>query len=273
MLYPLALFAAAALLLGGQSADDPDTVARARLAKGAEQVTADLRDPALMADSRRATMVRLTIESNWRLCAAIEAGAIARQSERPARIVAENALMACRLWEEALRLALDSGADPYVNGQVSREDMIARTGLEARDAAMARILRWRGAAGDVRAAAIPTPPRQNGPIQPRPIPRQVQPQPQQQEAPLADGEEPSIVVVGKIDRRCRVRFSDRTLTEAQLARKALEWAASGATLRLIRPPGADYRCLSRIVWHLGKYGMRKFVFVEPSDTAPEPTER
>lgn len=281
MLPSFVAFAAAASLLAGQTAEDSDAVERARLVKIEKEVRADLRDPALMADSGRATMVRLTIESSWKSCAATEAGAIARRSERAARLLAEEALTICGNWREALRLALDKGAYPYLDERVSREDMIAQTELEARDAAVARILRWRGNSGSGPLAAAPitaapaTPlvSRQSLPIRPRPIPQQIQPQPQPQEPPLVDGEEPPIVVVARLDRSCRVRFADRTLTEAQLAQKAREWAASGTTLRLVRPAGADYRCMSKIVWHLGEYGMRKFEFVEAADPSAVPAQR
>lgn len=276
MLHPLAFSFAAAFALAGQSTEDVDAMARLRLAEREREVMADLRDPAVMRDSARATMVRMAIQSSWKSCAEVEAGTIARVSERPARIVAEAALATCLRWGKALRLALENGAYPYSKELVSREDMVMQVELEARDAALARVLRWRGAAPRTAAAAPPPAAKpSSGPVQVAPLPPRpavIEPQPQPQQSAAAEGEEIAIVVTGKREGGCRVRFADRMLTKRQLAQKAREWAAAGITLRLVRPAGADYRCLSKIVWDLGQYGMRKFLFLEPSDlstTAPE----
>ncbi|RYD85012.1 MAG: hypothetical protein EOP61_39375 [Sphingomonadales bacterium] len=83
-------------------------------------------------------------------------------------------------------------------------------------------------------------------------------------------EEPAIVVTAQPRGGCRVRLADRTLTNAQLAAKAKEWAASGTALKLVRPRGADYRCLARITWQLGQYGLRLFQFVDASEAYAEP---
>src|SRR3546814_7472394 len=96
-----------------------------------------------MRDHGRATLARLSVERGWRRCAENEAAASAKRSEKPARLLAEEALAKCGEWKRLLRLALDNGAYPYLKGHVTKDDMIARAELESRDGALARISMWR----------------------------------------------------------------------------------------------------------------------------------
>src|SRR3546814_7247969 len=86
-----------------------------------------------MRDHGRATLARLSVERGWRRCAENEAAASAKRSEKPARLLAEEALAKCGEWKRLLRLALDNGAYPYLKGHVTKDDMIARAELESRD--------------------------------------------------------------------------------------------------------------------------------------------
>ena len=62
-----------------------------------------------------------------------------------------------------------------------------------------------------------------------------------------------------------MRLADRTLTERQLEANAKKWAAEKTPLRVVRPRGADYNCLAKIVWSLSKHGVKLFHFVRPSE--------
>jgi hypothetical protein len=223
-----------------------------------------------MQDQTRATLARLQIERRWKACAENEALAKAKASERPARLLAEAALAACRPWESALLLALERGAYPYIERPnareiVSREDMVAVAHLAAQDAAVARIMLWRGASTGLVAATSPSgDPRARIEIKPRPIPERLAP-PEPEPSPAAKAapaDENEIVVVAKIQTGCRVRLADRTLTDKDLAAKAREWAASGVALKVVRPRGSDYRCMAKIAWQLGQQGLKLFQFVD-----------
>jgi hypothetical protein len=228
-----------------------------------------------MQDSIRAAIVRRSIEQNWQKCAANEGAAIAKTSERPARLLAEAALAACRSWEKAYASALDNGAYPYLNGRVSREDMVAEVQLQSRDAALARIMMWRGVpTGTARAApAAPAPPIANRDLagsgspaillQPYPKAPVGEPSATAVTKPDAAAHEAEIVVVATPRNRCEVRFADHMLTENELATRAKQWATAGTPLRIVRPRGATYGCLVKITRHLGEYGVHLFQVVEP----------
>ncbi|RYY46367.1 MAG: hypothetical protein EOP59_02915 [Sphingomonadales bacterium] len=263
--------------LAGQTAPDEATEsARQRLETQRRELLVTLRDKAWMQDQTRASIARLQIGRHWESCAENEALALAKASEKPARLLAESALTACRPWQDALTLALESGAYPYIDGadtagRASRDDMVTAAQLGSLDAALARIRMWRGMSGGMRtrdaapvekldptarfsARVAPVPARLAPPEPPAPA----------REAPVSiDEAGETVTIVAQARGGCRVRFADRTLTEAQLAAKAREWAAADVRLRVIRPRGADYRCMAKIAWQLGEQGMRLFEFVEP----------
>lgn len=269
---PVAPFLALSIALaglGGQTAPDASVAeTRAQLEAQRRELLANIADKAWMGNSARAAIVRLAIERNWKACVTNEAAALAKASERPARLLAEEALTACQPWEKALVAALDNGAYPYVNGMVSREDMVAEAQLQSRDAALARIMMWRG----VPSRATPTTPQTanrepagSAPsilLQPA-FPKAPTREPAPATAPDGAANEAEIVVVGQRRNRCEVRLADRTLTETELTARAKQWAANGTALRIVRPPGATYGCLAKIVRHLGQYGVSLFQVVDP----------
>ncbi len=271
-----ASFIASMLVLGAlasQTAADDVLETRGRLEATRREMLATLRDKDWMADHARATIARLQIERHWKACAANEAIGLARNSERPARLIAESALDSCQPWRRALELALQSGAYPYVEGpgaggRVSRDDMVMAARLESQDAALARIAMWQGTAR-APAATAPGPgtdARARILLKPAPIPeRFAPPEPQlpvEPPAKASSDEETVIVVTGRLRGGCRVRLADRTLTEKELAAKARAWVAAGTALKVVRPRGADYRCMAKIAWQLSRHGLRLFQFVE-----------
>lgn len=268
---------ALSLAFAGQVVPDERIVEiRAQLEAARRDLLASIADPALMQDSARAAIVRRSIEMNWEKCAANEGTALAKASERPARLVAEAALTACQPWEKAYVSALDKGAYPYLDGRVSREDMVAEVELQSRDAALARIMMWRGIPTGSASAAPPTPAAAARPqnanrdlagssspsvlLQPYYAKPPVR-EPAATAAPAPD--ETAIVVVAQVRNRCAVRFADHTLTESELAVRARQWAAAGTPLRIVRPRGATYGCLAKIAQHLGQYGVHLLQVVEP----------
>jgi len=271
--------------LGGQGVPD-DTIAQTRLHLEGQRrdLLVKVADRAWMLDSSRAAIVRLSIERNWEACAANEGWALAKASERPARLLAEQALTACRVWEQAFVAALRNGADPYRNAHVSSEDMATAAQLQSRDAALARIMLWRGVPVKPMQPAAPAPPIVNrdgtlaSPTIVRatpsilsqqafpnvPIPEAAVRVPPAAAVP-SDGEaqQEEIVVVGQAQNRCAVRLADRTLTESQLAANAKQWAAAGTALRVVRPRDATYGCLAKIARQLNEYGVHLLQIVEP----------
>ncbi|HYG30451.1 MAG TPA: hypothetical protein VD887_09570 [Allosphingosinicella sp.] len=89
-------------------------------------------------------------------------------------------------------------------------------------------------------------------------------------APPQAEEGPAIVVTGTRRGRCRVRLAARTLSDRELAAHAREWAALGRPVRVIRPAGADYRCLARIAFRLQDRGVRLIHFVDPPEPPRQP---
>jgi hypothetical protein len=270
----LALF----LAFAGQVVPDERIVeVRAQLETTRRDLLANIADPALMQDSARAAIVRRSIEQNWTKCAANEGTALAKASERPARLLAEAALAACQPWEKAYVTALDKGAYPYPTGLVSREDMVAEQQLQSRDAAMGRIMMWRGvpsgsaSAGPPAPAAGAKPETVNrdlaGSSSPSILLQPAYPKPPAREpaaaAAPAPGDTAELVVVAQVRNTCAVRFADHTLTESELAERAKAWAAAGTPLRIVRPRGATYGCLAKIAQHLGEYGVHLLQVVEP----------
>lgn len=75
-----------------------------------------------------------------------------------------------------------------------------------------------------------------------------------------DAEE--IVIVASRPGKCRVQLADRTLSSGQLAAHAARWASEGTPVRVVRPRGADYRCMARIAFRLGDHGVRLIQFVD-----------
>lgn len=274
LIAPLLLLSLVFAGFGAQAGPD-DQIAQTRLQLEAErrELLANIADRAWMQNPGRATLVRLAIERNWRKCTANEGAALAKASERPARLLADAALVACRPWETALLSALENGADPYRNGLVSREDMVAEAQLQSRDAALARILMWRGVpTGSAAAAPATPPPNANrdlaGGSAPsvllQPFPRAATREPPPVAArPDAAANDAEILVVARPRHVCEVRFADRTLSERELAARARQWAAEGTPLRIVRPAGATYGCLVKITRHLGEYGVHFFQVVDP----------
>lgn len=269
---PLFAVTLAATILAAQPSPDLHEDKRQRLEDQRRELLVNIQDPQWMQDQGRATLARLAVERGWRECTENEAGALAKTSEKPPRLLAEAALTTCREWENLLRLALDKGAYPYLEGPMSMDDMILRAELESRDGALARIAMWRAGGGgspeagrpdQEREVATPLPETRAPAFAPLPPPSAGKAEPPATDPGAEDAE--TIVVTGTRVGGCRVRLADRTLTERQLAARAKEWAANGTPLRVIRPARADYHCLARIVWSLSKYGVTLFHFVEPSE--------
>lgn len=60
-------------------------------------------------------------------------------------------------------------------------------------------------------------------------------------------------------RKCDVSIANRVISDAEFTRRAAEWAA-GTPVRVVAPPGADYRCLARIAFRLADRGVKKIIF-------------
>jgi hypothetical protein len=285
----LAAVAALALASPAPPADGVHQVERRRLEAERRELIGQIQDRSLMQVQSRATLARLRIEAGWERCAENEAAAMVRDSNRPAKLLAEAALAACRDWEAALKLALENGAYPYLSEKPSlrdlahptRDDMVAVAELTAREAALTRIRIWRngGLAADVsRTRALD---RADGKSTTEPRQR---PQSTSRQTPAASAEALSgaqdaapttqageeIIVVGNPREGCRVRLADRTLTDRELEQKAQYWADNSIPLRVVRPRAADYGCLSKIVFALGKHGVRLFHFVSPREARQTP---
>lgn len=256
----IAALAAAQLLLGGAVEEE-----RTRLETERAELGREIGNTALMAGSR-GTLTRLAIERGWSRCAAIEATALARSSERPAEILADEAAKACAEWRRMLTRALANGAHPYLDAYISQEDVIAAAGLRASRAALERVLLWRSGSGVVRPQApvmAPVP----APVAEEPSPERAAAERMPAKAAArTQPKEEEIVIVARRGGGCRVILADRTLTDRQLQTNARAWAASGTPLRVVRPAGADYRCLSKIAWQLGRHGVSLFHFVDSRRT-------
>jgi hypothetical protein len=223
-----------------------------------------------MRDQGRATLARLGVERGWRECAENEGAALARSSDRPAELLAEEALVKCESWERLLRLAFDNGAYPYHSGFTSRDDMVSLAKLKSRDGALARISMWRAgspmsASGGGDTFRTPDTAASTVSVEASPAADAPRPSVAAAEASPQEGEGETIVVTASRRWGCRVRLADRTLTERELEASAKRWAANATPLRVVRPPGAGYDCLAKIVWSLSKHGVTLFHFVEPSD--------
>lgn len=271
---PLTPFLALSLLAGLQTAplDDPIAETRRQLDGQRRELLATVADKAWMEDGSRAMIVRMRIERNWEMCAANEGWALAKTSERPARLLAERALTACAVWEQAFATALANGADPYLNGMVSREDQVSGAQLRSRDAAVSRIMLWRGAPSGPAQTAVASRNPNPGPVGPavsilsqRAFPKAVVTAPPAKVAaePEEKTDGPEIVVVAQPGNQCQVRLADRTLTDSELRARAEQWAATGTPLRVVRPRGATYGCLAKIARHLNGYGVHLLQIVEP----------
>jgi hypothetical protein len=262
--------------------DDPMQATRLRLEAERQELLTTIRDRPWMQDQGRASLARLSAERGWKQCAANEAAALAKTSEKAARLLAEAALAKCHGWEQALHLALQNGAYPYVDGRPShpsREDMVALAELESRDAAIDRIMMWRGNSPAAATAGENGQPRDgargrvslpapSGPAAARPAirPSATPPPAATSEAGPTQEEGQTITITATRRGGCRVRLADRTLTDRQLAANAKQWAANGTPLRVVRPAGADYHCMAKIAWRLGEHGVRLFHFVDPPAT-------
>jgi hypothetical protein len=77
--------------------------------------------------------------------------------------------------------------------------------------------------------------------------------------------QPEIVVTANRRGGCRVVLEDRALSQRQLAANAVRWAAEGRPVRVVRPAGAGYACMSKIAFTLGRHGVRLIQFIERSE--------
>ncbi|MEG3125612.1 hypothetical protein [Sphingomonas sp. GB1N7] len=77
------------------------------------------------------------------------------------------------------------------------------------------------------------------------------------------------IVVTAIDRskKCRIRFADRDMNDAELKRRSVEWAA-GKPLRVVARASTDIKCLAKIAFKLADRGVTRIDFVEPKDLRP-----
>ena len=87
---------------------------------------------------------------------------------------------------------------------------------------------------------------------------------------VPDEAEPAIVVTGTRRGRCRVQLAQRSLSDRELGALAREWATLGRPVTVIRPAGADYRCLARIAFRLQDQGVRLIRFVDRGEVAATP---
>ena len=72
-----------------------------------------------------------------------------------------------------------------------------------------------------------------------------------------------IVVTAK-RQSCTAFFRGEALSDRRLERYARDWKA-GLPVRVRAPSNADYRCLARVAFKLGKLGINRIEFVGPSD--------
>lgn len=78
------------------------------------------------------------------------------------------------------------------------------------------------------------------------------------------------IVVTAIDKKkCRVRFADRDMNDAELRRRSEEWAA-GKPLRVVARASTDIKCLAKIAFKLADRGVTRIQFIEPKDVAALP---
>ena len=73
---------------------------------------------------------------------------------------------------------------------------------------------------------------------------------------------PEIVVTAR-PRGCSAWLAGRSLSDARLNAYARDWA-KGVPVRIRAPSNADYRCLAKIAFKLGRKGVRLIEFVRPS---------
>jgi hypothetical protein len=84
-----------------------------------------------------------------------------------------------------------------------------------------------------------------------------------QQAAPADVVDPAdeIVVVSTRKRKCRLEIASRIISDQEFKARAADWAA-GKAVRVIVPPGTDYKCLAKIMFKLNDHGVRRADFVE-----------
>ena len=92
-----------------------------------------------------------------------------------------------------------------------------------------------------------------------------------QALPAAPPQEPvdEIVVTAIDKKKCRVRFADRDMNDAELRRRSEEWAA-GKPLRVVARASTDIKCLAKIAFKLADRGVTRIQFIEPKDLATLP---
>ena len=84
-------------------------------------------------------------------------------------------------------------------------------------------------------------------------------------AAAAELEAAVIVVTATRRGRCRVQLAQRILSASEFAAHAREWGALGRPVSVVRPAGASYRCLARIVLRLRDSGVQLVHFADPAD--------
>lgn len=84
--------------------------------------------------------------------------------------------------------------------------------------------------------------------------------------PKATGDD--IVVVAARE-KCRLRFADRDMSDAEFRRRVALWAA-GVPVRVVARRSADIKCLSKIAFKLADRGVKRIQFIAPGDLASPP---
>lgn len=69
------------------------------------------------------------------------------------------------------------------------------------------------------------------------------------------------IVVVASRQKCGIAIANRVLSSREFDRRSAEWAA-GVPVRVIVPPGSDYRCLSKIMFKLADRGVTRAAFVD-----------
>lgn len=80
---------------------------------------------------------------------------------------------------------------------------------------------------------------------------------------------PDEVVVTARRRKCEIAIADRIVQDREFRARAADWAR-GTPVRVTMGSAASYRCLAKIVFRLGDYGVTRVVFDPPSALSTPP---
>jgi hypothetical protein len=83
-------------------------------------------------------------------------------------------------------------------------------------------------------------------------------------ATAGDARVPAEIVVTARPGKCVVEMAKRPLSSTELNRLEKIWAV-GTYLRVIKPRGADDRCVTKIMFELSKKGVTRAEFVDQAD--------